>query len=116
MGIHANNIQPKRINVILICHLSQKASDPFAGRGCASDRCLVRDAKHLPPFTNESYGRNRRILDQLIFSTRLNDEVLAFIKGTNPKTTNKYSFAISQTQSQQLYTLRLTIDKRKVSI
>ena len=93
----------KRINFILIYHLPQKASDPFAGRGCASDRCLVRDAKHLPPFTNESYGRNRRILDQLIFSTRLNDEVLAFIKGTNPKTTNKYSFAISQTQSQQLY-------------
>ena len=51
MGVHANNIQPKRINVVLICHLSQKASDPFTDKGLVSERWLVSDANGLSPVT-----------------------------------------------------------------
>jgi len=51
LSVEANNIQPKRINVVLICHLSQKASDPFADQGWAGDRCLVTDANGLSPVT-----------------------------------------------------------------
>ena len=49
--VEANNIQPKRINVVLICHLPQKASEPFAGQGWAGERFQVTDAKDLSPVT-----------------------------------------------------------------
>lgn len=41
----------KRINIVLICHLSPNTSDPFADQGLVGDRCLVTDADDLPPVT-----------------------------------------------------------------
>ena len=35
----------KRINVVLICHLSPKAPDPFADKGLVGEGWLVTDAE-----------------------------------------------------------------------
>ncbi len=41
----------KRINVVLICHLSPNALDPFADQGLVGEGWLVTDADDLPPVT-----------------------------------------------------------------